>query len=281
MKYILSLFIITSILACKKYEPEIGPAPSEQDSEFTVTPSSGSDNVLNLSSSNQSILCKWDLGNGSTASGNNITANYPYAGTYTIELTVFGKGGSTSRTKEIVIANDDLSLLNNPIYGMLTGGVSGSGSKTWYIDSNAVGHMGVGPDPESALGPTPEYWAAPENGKPGVGLYDDRYVFSLSGFGFDMVTNGDVYIHNSFSGSFPGSYENLSDYTAPFADQLGGSWLLTEGAESSITTSGNSFIGFWTGVQTYRIVDITDSTMSLQYKQSNEELLWYLKLKSI
>jgi len=282
MKYSLLFITMAALLSCKKYEPELGAAPTEQDVQFTATPStSGSANNIELSTTNQTILCQWDLGNGSTATGNNVTAAYPYAGTYTITLTVFSKGGSKSSSKEITIAEDDLGLLNNPIYTMLTGGTDGTGSKTWYLDSLSVGHMGVGPDPESALGPVPEWWAAGEGDKAGVGLYDDRYVFSLNGFGFDMITQGEVYIHNTLSASFPGSYENAGDYTAPLPDQIGESWLLTEGDQNTITISNNAFIGFYTGVNTYRILEITDSTLSLQYGHHAGGFNWYLKLKSI
>lgn len=282
MKYSLLFIAITALLSCKKYEPELGDAPTSKDTEFSATPATtSSPNNIELSTTNQTILCQWDFGNGSTATGNNVTASYPYAGTYTITLTVFNKGGSKSASKEVTIAADDLGLLNNPIYTMLTGGTSGTGSKTWYLDSTAVGHMGVGPDPESALGSVPEWWAAGDGDKGGVGLYDDRYVFSLNGFGFDMITQGEVYVHNTLASNFPGSYENAGDYTAPLPDQIGETWLLTEGDENTITISNNAFIGFYTGVQTYRILEMTDSTMSLQYKHHEGGFNWYLKLKSI
>ena len=281
MKYSLFLFAFIATVSCKKYEPELGDPPTVADSEFTVTPSSASPNVLELEAVNQTVLCKWDFGNGTTAEGPKVTAEYPYAGDYTIKLTVFSKGGSISATEEITIAEDDLSLLSNPIYELLTGGLSGSGSKTWYIDSTITGNMGVGPDPESALGPVPEYWEASANEKPNTGLYNTRYTFSLTGFGFDMVTNGEVYVQTALAGNFPGSYENLGDYSAPYADQLGESWLLTEGEQNTITISNNAFIGFYTGTHTYRILELTDSTMSLQYGDQAGGLFWYTKLRSI
>ena len=95
-----------------------------------------------------------------------------------------------------------------------------------------------------------------------------------------MITNGDVYIHNSLSSTFPGSFQNLFDYTAPYTDQLNESWQLTEGTQNSISISNNAFIGFFTGVRTYNILEMTDTTMQLQYKHHEGGLLWYLKLKS-
>jgi PKD repeat protein len=276
-----TIFILSSLLlfACQK-DHQLGDGPTYADAQFTYTVSSNSANIIEFSASNPDIQCMWDLGNGVKKQGANVTGEYPYAGTYTVKLTVFAKGGSKSSTQSIVIGQDDLSLLNNPFYNKLTGGVSGPGYKVWHVDSVATAHIGVGPDPESALGPTPEWWAANPNEKPGCGIYDDRYIFYLNGFQFDMVTHGDVYIHNSLSSTFLGSFQNLFDYTAPFADKLGESWLLTEGAENTVSMSSNSFIGFYTGVNTYRILEITDTTMYLQYGHHAGGLLWYLKLKS-
>ena len=275
------LSIGLALVACQKYEPSLGPAPTDADAQFTMAPSAANVNIIELSASNPSLQCVWDFGNGSKAQGANVTATYPYAGTYTIKLTVFAKGGSRSSTQEVTIANDDFTLLNNPYYTLLTGGVNGPGFKVWVLDSAASGHMGVGPDPESALGATPEWWAAGAGEKPGCGIYDDQYVFHLAGFKFDMITNGDVYVHNTIANEFPGSFQNLFDYTAPFADQLNESWLLTEDTDPTITISGSAFLGFYTGPRVYKILSATDSTLHLQYGHHAGGLKWYLKLKTL
>lgn len=274
------LFLGTLALASCHKDPQLGLAPSFEDAQFSYAETDTNENVIALTSNNPNILCQWDLGNGIKKEGNNVSASYPYAGTYTVKLTVFNSGGSKSSTQQIVIAQDDLSLLNNPIYSKLTGGAAGPGFKVWHIDSISAGHMGVGPDPESALGPIPEWWAAGANEKLGCGLYDDRYVFYLNGFKFDMVNNGDVYIHNSLAAQFPGSFQNLGDFTAPYTDQLQGSWLLTDGEQPMISLSVNSFIGFYSGVNDYRILELTDSTMQLQYKHHAGGLQWYLELST-
>jgi PKD repeat protein len=275
------LSIGLALVACQKYNPSLGPAPTDADAQFTMAPSASNVNVIELSASNPSLQCVWDFGNGSKAQGANVTATYPYAGTYTIKLTVFAKGGSRSSTQEVTIANDDFTLLNNPYYTILTGGINGPGYKVWVVDSAASGHLGVGPDPESALGATPEWWAAGAGEKPGCGIYDDQYVFHLAGFKFDMITNGDVYVHNTIANTFPGSFQNLFDYTAPFADQMNESWLLTEDTDPTITISGSAFLGFYTGPRVYKILSATDSTLHLQYGHHAGGLKWYLKLKTL
>jgi len=97
-----------ALVACQKYEPTLGPAPSAEDAQFTMTVSAANENIIELSASNPNIQCVWDFGNGTKAQGANVTATYPYAGTYTIKLTVFAKGGSRSSSQQVTIANDDL-----------------------------------------------------------------------------------------------------------------------------------------------------------------------------
>jgi hypothetical protein len=88
-------------------------------------------------------------------------------------------------------------------------------------------------------------------------------------------------VHNSLAASFPGSFQNLADFTAPYPNQLNESWLLTEGTETTITISNNAFIGFFTGTRVYRILSATDSTLHLQYGHHAGGLKWYLKLKAL
>jgi len=268
------------LVACKKDNPQLGDAPTLADASFTYAPSAGNANIIEFTANNPNVQCVWDFGNGTTGKGASVSSPYPYAGTYTVKLTVFSSGGSKSTTQEITIAQDNLGLLNNPIFIMLTGGVNGPGFKTWVIDSTADGHMGVGPDPISPLGNIPEWWSAGPLDKAGAGLYNDKYVFHLNGFKFDMINFGDVYVHNSLAANFPGSFQNLGDFTAPYNDVMNESWTLVEGADTTITLSNNAFLGFYTGVQTYKILDITDSTLSLQYKHHAGGLNWYLRLKT-
>jgi hypothetical protein len=58
------------------------------------------------------------------------------------------------------------------------------------------------------------------------------------------------------------------------------SWTLLENADTTITISNNAFMGFYTGVHSYKILDITDSTLYLQYKHHAGGFNWYLRLKS-
>lgn len=278
----LFLFIgiaIMGLASCKKVNPELGDPPTQADAQFTYTESIQSPNIIIFTLANPEMRAIWDFGNGTKAEGTTVSGVYPNAGTYTVKVTVFNKGGSATSTQDILIAQSDPTLLDNPLYDKLTGGVNGPGSKTWVIDSTASGHLGVGPDPISAAGAFPEWYATSPLEKSGTGLYDDKYTFSINGFVFNMEVDNEVYVHNTLSGNYPGSYQNLGDYTAPYTDQMNESWSLIEGAnDTTFTLSGNSFIGMYTGVQTYRILEISDTSLWLQYKHHAGGLNWYLKL---
>lgn len=276
--FLLLALATTIAVSCKKKDPQLGEAPTQADAAFTHQPSAANANIIEFSAVNTDIQAVWDLGNGQTATGSNVTGIYPNAGTYTVKLTVFGSGGSASTTQDIIIDQTDPSLLDGPIYAALTGGSTGPGFKTWVIDSVSSAHFGVGPDPIGAAGDYPEWWAASPGDKAGVGMYDDRYVFYLNNFQFDMVNNGDVYVHNSLSGDFPGSFENAGDYTAPYTDQLNETWVVTEGADTTLSVSGSTFLGMWTGYKDYKIIQYSDTSLWLSYKHHEGGLTWYLRL---
>ena len=275
----ISILLAIVISACRKENPQLGSPPKETDTVFTYAPSDTNNNVIIFTATNPDIINMWDFGNGLTGEGAVVSSIYPNAGNYTVNLSVFNSGGSKTSSQEIIIEQTDPGLLDNPIYTMLTGGINGPGFKSWYIDSTTAGHFGVGPDPVSALGYTPEWWSAPEMAKPGCGMYDDRFVFYLNDYRFDMITNGDVYVHNTIADQYPGAFENLADFTAPYDNQLNESWSVIEGSDTTITVSGNSFIGFGTGVNTYKIIELTENSMYLAFGHHTGELMWYLRLK--
>jgi len=272
---------------CKKDEPSLGDAPTTADAQFTYEKTAANPNIVVFTAKNTSLVAKWDFGNGTTGEGTSATAEYPSKGTYTVKLTVFNSGGSASSTQEITIDEDDPTLMNNPLYTLLTGGSAGKGYKTWVIDSTREAHFGVGPSPTHPNydgTDFPTWWKASPLDKAGSGLYNDNYVFHLEGFKFDMNTGGDVYLNDDQAGNFSGSFESpVGDYTAPYEDRKGLTWTLTEGEDTTLTISGDGFIGFYTGVRTYKIVSISENELFLQYLDAGTnadapDLAWYIRL---
>src|SRR5690606_6891802 len=109
-------------------------------------------------------------GNGESGTGNTAKGSYAVQGDYTVKLTVFTSGGYASNTLTVHIAETNVAMLNREDYNFLTGGASAANGKTWRIEGETKGHMGVGPIESAA----PEWWSAPANDKAGEGLYDDR-----------------------------------------------------------------------------------------------------------
>ncbi len=270
---------LMAISSCKD-EPVLGAAPTTADAEFTYAPTTDNPNVIEFNAKNKNLIAKWDFGNGTNAEGPTVLGTFPLKGTYTVTLTVFNSGGSASSSQTITIDQDDPTLLNNALYTILTGGSAGKGYKTWVIDSTRDGHMGVGPNPSGAAGDYPEWWSAKKMDKSNTGLYNDAFVFRLKGFGFDQLTKGDVYINTKQAANFPGATENAkTDFTAPFADQLNQNWTLTMGTDTTLTVSGKSFIGYYTGVSTYKVVRMSENEIFLRYTDAaNSQLAWYIRL---
>ena len=154
------------------------------------------------------------------------------------------------------------------------------GAKTWAIDSISDLHFGVGPNPVGSGGNFPEWWSAPGCDKKGVGMYDDRYTFYTDNSKFDMVTNGNVYINEHQVPNFPGAYQNLTDFTAPFADHLNETWqIIEEQGSYFIEVSGESFIGYYSGVHKYQIVEISENRLMLKFLDNMvSDRAWYIKL---
>jgi PKD repeat protein len=280
---LLFAFILAFAGACNEDDEELtGLPPTEADAAFTFVRSSESDNILNFTAEGDFFMMKWDLGNGSKGDGKQITGTYPTAGTYRVTLTVFNDGGSASSSQDIIIDETDPTLLDKPLYNLLTGGADAVNGKTWVVDSARAGHFGVGPDPSSGAGDIPEYYAAGPNEKSGGGMYDDRYTFYLADFEFDMETNGDVYINGVQTPSFPGAVDSgVGDFRAPYTPPADLTWSIAEpeGDYPVLSLTNGSFIGYYVGGNTYEIVSIEENELFLRtVDQGSDGLAWYLRL---
>ena len=128
---------------------------TESSASFTISPTSNP-NVVVFKADNLDVECSWDFGNGTVGSGTIDTAEYPFAGDFTVTLSIFNSQGDASSSQPISIDSNDISLFDNPLHLMLTGGISGPGYRTWHIDSACDYHFGVGPP----AGSTPDWWHA-------------------------------------------------------------------------------------------------------------------------
>jgi len=273
--------LLLLVMACEPIEdeaPALGGEPTEEDVTFTFEYSMENANIVNFNNTSEGFILEWDLGNGTTAEGQEVTGVYPLAGEYTVTLTVYFRGGSASSSQTITIDQTDPTLLDREDFNLLTGGVDALEGKTWVIDGERAGHMGVGP----ASGPdagSPVFWEAPPLDKAGQGLYDDRITFKLLDFEYDYTTNGDIFVNGASAGDFggdPANGDQTASYTAP--DDL--TWnIVEEGDKKILTISDGGFFGFYTGVSRYEILTLSENELYVRYLDAqNPDLAWYHRL---
>jgi hypothetical protein len=245
-------------------DASLGPVPTAADVTFTATPDATNPNIINFTNNSEGFVAIWDFGNGTTARGNQAQAKFPVKGDYTVKLTIMTKGGSASSEKVVSIAETNPLMLDIPVYNFLTGGPDALEGKTWIIDKETAGHMGIGPSDQT----TPAWWSAPAGDKEGKGIYDDEFTFKLAGFSYLYKTNGNIYANQDFGGEFPGAVREAggNDWIAPYTPPGNTTWALTEGNPGKWTLSINgSFMGYYVATSSYEILSIDENEMHVCY----------------
>lgn len=272
--------MLTVIASCKKNEAtgELGNAPSPSEIQFTATPTAANPNIVNFKSSYNGINAHWDFGNGTTATGKEAQGSFPLANTYTVKLTVTAAGGySVSTTKTITIANTNTSMLSDPEYTLLSGGLTNPAGKTWVIDQTQAGHLGVGPIGAQ----TPDWYQAGPNEKAGTGFYDDEMTFKMSATGLSYVyDNKGTTFANASNAPGIGGPTGSNDPTVNYTPPTNWGWALSaSGTTKFINISNNGFIAYYLGVSQYQILSISADEMWLRcLDKANAGNAWYLKL---
>lgn len=171
--------------------------------------------------------------------------------TYTITAVASGTAGVTS-SKTIQV--DVLATYSPPndltakLYGFDPANPTATTSRTWRIKSSKPGHFGLGP----VGGTTPvEWYGAGVDEKAGVGMYDDRFIFSSDGT-YTHTTNGDIFgrdpfIVNDLGPNTAGSVNGADIENYAYADYSETFQLTAPGGVETINLSGIGFIGYYTG----------------------------------
>ena len=89
---IIACLALAGLTSCDPQESDdhsLGAQPQVSQLAFTATPTSAKPNVIDFANtSSVPGVALWDLGNGSTAEGTTVQGKYPYAGTYTVTMTL-------------------------------------------------------------------------------------------------------------------------------------------------------------------------------------------------
>ncbi|MFA6276621.1 MAG: PKD domain-containing protein [Pedobacter sp.] len=269
--------MLTTLGACQKDEVtgELGTPPTAAEIQFTATPTTANPNIINFSSTYNGINTHWDFGNGTSADGKSAQGAFPLAGTYTVKLTVLAAGGAVSTTKVVTIANTNPSMLNDPAFTTLSGGLSNLTGKTWVIDQTQQGHLGVGPIGSQF----PDWYQAGPNEKASNGFYDDEMTFNMNALKYTYANHGTTFANASNAPGIGGP-TGSDDPTVNYTPATNLTWLVTTvNGIKYITISNNGFIAYYLGVSQYQILSLTDDEMWLRcLDKSNAGNAWYLKL---
>ncbi|MGE5395880.1 MAG: PKD domain-containing protein [Candidatus Saccharibacteria bacterium] len=245
---------------------DIGVAPSEDQLDFSITPNANKPNVVVIkNTSTIPGMANWDFGNNTVGKGESSTVEYPFKGTYTVSLTLYSKGGHSTKTKTFTIANDDMSMLNTPMYTALTGGAANLTGKTWVFDQYHDGHFGVGPAGDA----TPSWWSCPAEGKTRSCLYSQEFTFTQVGIKMTWKNNGNVYSNENGRKALAAmGYPNSvvpgdGDFDITYAPKAAYTFTLKE-SENTLTLSDGAFFGHYAGTSTYQILKLTEDELYIK-----------------
>lgn len=278
IKYFCLALAAVVIAGCspEEFNKDLGPVPTSEQVKITAAPSAENPNIINFTNETPgTITAVWDLGNGETGTGNTAKGSYAVQGDYTVKLTVFTSGGYASNTLTVHIAETNVAMLNREDYNFLTGGAAAVNGKTWRIEGETKGHMGVGPIGAA----TPEWWSAPANDKANEGLYDDRMTFNLNGFAYTYNNNGDTFANWEFIGDIGGTASGQTDKTIPYTPPSNMKWsIVEEGGKKYLTFSNGGFIGYYVGSTRYEILTLTENELYLKGNSKKPSDAWWLRL---
>ncbi len=222
-----------------------------------------------------------------------VTKKYTNIGVNTYRMTVvaYGKGASSSTvTKDVTVRFDftpDPAIVTN---------LTGTGSKTWVIDKDVVGHFGVGPWSTTSV--TPEWYAAPPNDKAVCCncFYTASFTFTkVVASGTYTLTvaspNGAFTKTGALAGGLPGipgsGDEGCYAYsggTSSFSFLPSGSGIAaaTPSTKTAILLGGNNtYIGYGAQLKEYEILTLSATNMYLRVQGTETGNAWYLKLKAL
>ncbi|MDR1681253.1 MAG: hypothetical protein LBS12_05675 [Prevotellaceae bacterium] len=291
----LALLAIVAIAACSPQEFDDDYSMGAPDTitpdqiSFTATPSATSPNVVtftNTSGLKRSHAVVWDLGNGASAKGNVATGMYPMRGLYVVSMSVYAPDGSLIvKTHDLVIVDDDFSLVDSPVYNKLTGGIENTNGKTWVFDQynnftqevkDAVGkdirgHMGLGP----GGGYDQSWWGAGANDKQATELYKFKFTFKQSGTQLIIQNNGKGYGRWACASGQPGAVQDGDDSVFDYA---GGNYSFSvdepAGAYPVLTIPSTAIFGYYACSNTFEIIYQTEGVMALRVFNTTESQDW-------
>ena len=271
----------TLLFSCRPMDLDahkLGPAVSEDQLAFTFAPSAATPNIIELqNTSSVAGVALWDLGNGTTVKGDAVSATYPFAGEYTVTMSLYTTGGSATISKVVTISTDDYGLLDTPGFNALTGGANATEGKTWVFARYTKGHFGVGDVNAAPELNGPSWWQCDPNGKDGCSLYTNEFTFIQKGTKLIWKNNGNIYTNANGMAhiGISGTPTPVDDYDVPYvpADNL--TFTLDED-NMVLTLGGGAFLGHYAGTSEYHLTVLNEHELRMWCRSEAEPgNAWY------
>ncbi|MCR6639095.1 MAG: hypothetical protein NVV82_08965 [Sporocytophaga sp.] len=213
--------------------------------------------------------------NGDSSKSGVSTVYFPFKGSYDISLKVKTAKGSSTITKQVNVANDDLSNpdLNDPIVKFLTGGLDAPNGKTWVMVS-AGKSGGVGP--LNTL--TPDWWDQPMGFGGDAwdkGMLSNEFTFNLRQYQYTPKSNN-VTVHWNFAKELTGSarpkdqdtyYSDPKHTKAPFIIRNANSGV---GTGYTLDFGNGSYLGYYDRRYNHDIVRISADTLYIRHHYNDD-----------
>jgi len=291
IKLIFLVFLASAIsfTGCKKEKYSLGDLITPTDLTLTTSVAgvddanpggNGTGSVTITTSASNAITYKVDFGDGKfqIVPSGTITYKYSNPGTfdYTVTVSAIGTGGISSvLSKKITV----FVAFEIPAY--IINALTGTGSKVWITDKEAVGHFGV--SPIDAFSPI-WYAATPNSRAPEA--YDDEMTFSKDesnniylnvdnkGLTFMIGASTTFYGFAGGDGNYPlntGGKKKLTFMDATSASTSSNSTRI------QFTVPGNGIVNFGTGGTTYEILSISETNINIRNIGADGNA-WYQKL---
>jgi len=283
------LAVVAIAIGCKKQEYSFGEiitptgltiSTAIEGADGANPAGAGSGNVKITTTAANAISYKVDFGDGSNKiiGGGDLVHKYGNPGTndYTIVISAIGTGGVTSTvTKKITVFV--AFVIPDQIMQNLTKGAS----QVWVIDRLIPGNVGVGP----ADGYTSSYYSAAPNERAEC-LYDDEITFAKDGSTVNMTINNkgqsfftaaSTAVYGKTGGDACYDLDVAASRKLTFMDATSGS-TASNSTRIQFMVPGNGLIAFGTGGNTYEILELTATSMTLR-SIGTDGLAWYQKFK--
>lgn len=304
IKYVLAIFVIGFLfISCEDDDNTLGALTPPSNIEINIqiigqnseNPNGdGSGDVFISVTADNAMTYKIDYGTTETVSYvpfpyGSETKKYTTPGTndYTITVVAYGKGGSSSvATKNITV----FSSFQPEEY--IVTNLTDNSSKTWVVDKDVPGHLGVGPWENSG---SPEWWSAGIDEKVACCncFYTSTFTFSyLAGsnsFHINVATPDGAFTKTGNLTLLPGipasgdegcySYSGgSSDFVFAPANSILPAGTTTTATSIELLGTG-TFIGYGALQKSYEIIELTEDYMYLRVQGTETGNAWYLKLK--